>query len=129
MKVFAPGPRHARGTADRLGRCLSRLRDVEHGGHALVFVRSGTILRAAVVANVFTKREADFAEVCSDFLVGDLGGHEVAARWKLVVVAILPGWRPEMATRRWRPEMATCNLSKLLGLRFGWRPRELPSRG
>ena len=41
LKVFAPGPLDDRSTADRLGRCLTRLRDVEHEGYALVFVSSG----------------------------------------------------------------------------------------
>ncbi|MDB4929971.1 MAG: hypothetical protein JWM10_2455 [Myxococcaceae bacterium] len=41
LKVFAPGPLDDRSTADRLGRCLTRLRDVEHHGYALVFVASG----------------------------------------------------------------------------------------
>ncbi len=41
LKVFAPGPLNDRSTADRLGRCLTRLRDVEHEGYALVFVTSG----------------------------------------------------------------------------------------
>lgn len=43
VAVFAPGPLDARSTADRLSRCLTRYRDEQHEGHALVLAGSGNL--------------------------------------------------------------------------------------